>query len=55
MATTQQSGFAPADASRSTIVQTPDDAIVANFTSILQGINACHARPKQSDGPASGH
>ncbi len=55
MATTQQSGFAPAASPlASTIVQTPDDAIVAGFTSIpSQGDNmpAYHARPKQSDGP----
>lgn len=55
MATTQQSGFAPAASPlASTIVQTPDDAIVASFTSIpSQGDNmpAYHARPKQSDGP----
>ncbi|EFJ79373.1 carboxymethylenebutenolidase [Escherichia coli MS 69-1] len=55
MATTQQSGFAPAASPlASTIVQTLDDAIVAGFTSIpSQGDNmpAYHARPKQSDGP----
>ena len=55
MATTQQSGFAPAASPlASTIVQTPDDAIVAGFTSIpSQGDNmpAYHARPRQSDGP----
>ncbi len=55
MTTTQQSGFAPAASPlASTIVQTPDDAIVAGFTSIpSQGDNmpAYHARPKQSDGP----
>ncbi|ENO4923553.1 carboxymethylenebutenolidase, partial [Escherichia coli] len=41
MATTQQSGFAPAASPlASTIVQTPDDAIVAGFTSIpSQGDN----------------
>ncbi|EPB3315165.1 dienelactone hydrolase family protein [Escherichia coli] len=54
MATTQQSGFTPAASPlASTIVQTPDDAIVAGFTSIpSQGDNmpAYHARPKQSDG-----
>lgn len=54
MATTQQSGFAPAASPlASTIVQTPDDAIVAGITSIpSQGDNmpAYHARPKQSDG-----
>lgn len=53
MATTQQSGFAPAASPlASTIVQTPDDAIVAGFTSIpSQGDNmpAYHARPKQSE------
>ncbi|ETJ36788.1 hypothetical protein Q604_UNBC08957G0001, partial [human gut metagenome] len=41
MATTQQSGFAPAASPlASTIVQTPDDAITARFTSIpTQGEN----------------
>lgn len=55
MTTTQQSGFAPAASPlASTIVHTPDDTIVAGFTSIpSQGDNmpAYHARPKQSDGP----
>uniref|UniRef100_UPI002E816EE7 dienelactone hydrolase family protein n=1 Tax=Escherichia coli TaxID=562 RepID=UPI002E816EE7 len=58
MATTQQSGFAPAASPlASTIVQTPDDAIVAGFTPIpSQGGKkpAYHARPKQNDGPPPG-
>ncbi|EKI8329117.1 dienelactone hydrolase family protein [Escherichia coli] len=50
MATTQQSGFAPAASPLASTI----DAIVAGFTSIpSQGDNmpAYHARPKQSDGP----
>ncbi len=50
MATTQQSGFAPAASPlASTIVQTPDDAIVAGFTSIpSQGITCLLTMPDQS-------
>ncbi|MCL7667602.1 carboxymethylenebutenolidase, partial [Klebsiella pneumoniae] len=58
MATTQQSGFAPAAAPlASTIVQTPDDAIVAGVTPIpSQGGKkpAYHAGTKQREGPLPG-
>ena len=55
MATTQQSGFAPAASPlASTIVQTPDDAIVAGLTSIPSprgNMPAYHARTQPSASP----
>ena len=55
MTSTPQTGFAPAASPiASTSVHTPDDAIVAGFTSIpSQGdeMPAFHARPKKSNGP----
>lgn len=55
MTSTQQTGFAPAASPlASTTVHTPDDAIIAVFTSIpSQGedMPAYQARPKQNDAP----
>lgn len=55
MTSTQQTGFAPAASPlASTTVHTPDDAIIAGFTSIpSQGedMPAYQARPKQNDAP----
>ncbi|BAT45814.1 predicted hydrolase, N-terminal part [Escherichia albertii] len=58
MTTTQQSGFAPAASPlASTIVQTPDDAIVVGFTSIpSQGDNMPARQTKAKRWPAAcGH
>ncbi|WP_227136198.1 dienelactone hydrolase family protein [Kosakonia radicincitans] len=55
MTTNKQPGFAPAASPHaSTIVHTPEDALIAGETSIpTQGDNmpAFHARPKNADGP----
>lgn len=55
MATTRQSGFAPAvSPPAATAVHTPDNEIIAGITSIpSQGddMPAYHARPKHSEGP----
>ncbi|MES0334149.1 dienelactone hydrolase family protein [Citrobacter sedlakii] len=55
MTSTQQTGFAPAASPlSSTTFHTPDDAIIAGFTSIpSQGedMPAYQARPKQNDAP----